>query len=104
MRALMLLVGTAGFVVAGCGGGSTAKNDAAGAGATVAGTLTLPAAAPGKPYAVRIFTVAGAPGTPVGEVTGSTPAGTTLPYVIASVPAGTYFVLGFVDVDASGGT
>jgi hypothetical protein len=27
-----------------------------------------------------------------------------LPYLIANVPAGTYFILGFVDVDNSGGT
>ena len=90
---------------AGCGSSSSSGADAAGSGATVAGTLTLPAAAPSKPYAAMIFTAAAAAGvTPVAQTMGTTGSGTTVDYSIANVPAGTYFVLGFVDVDGSGGT
>jgi len=41
--------------------------------------------------------------TATAETSGTTGAGTSLPYAIATVPAGTYFILGFVDVDSSGG-
>ena len=77
---------------------------AGGGRATVVGTLTLPAATIGRPYSVRILTAAGSPTVaPVREATGTTANTTTLPYSIADVPAGTYFILAFVDVDASGG-
>jgi hypothetical protein len=71
----------------------------------VAGTLTLPADAHATPYAVMLFTAVGAAGaTPVAQTMGTTGNGTTIDYSIANVPAGTYFLLGFVDVDGSGGT
>jgi hypothetical protein len=71
----------------------------------VSGTLTLPASAPGKPYTVKLFTMDGRSTlTPTAEANGTTGAGTSLAYAIETVPAGTYFVLGFVDVDMSGGT
>ena len=74
-------------------------------GATVGGTLTLPGTATGKPYSVRLFTTAGRMTlTSTAETTGSTTGNALLPYSIAHVPAGTYFILGFVDVDGSGGT
>jgi uncharacterized protein (DUF2141 family) len=93
------------MAAAGCSSSSSGAADAAGSGANVAGTLTLPTAAARKPYAVMIFTAAGAPGaTPVAQTMGTTGTGTNVPYAIANVPAGTYFVLGFVDVDGSGGT
>ena len=74
------------------------------AGATVVGTVTLPAATTGKPYSVRILTVAGSPtATPVGETTGTTAGASSFQYAISGVAAGSYFVLAFVDVDGSGG-
>jgi hypothetical protein len=90
----------------GCGGGSAAPADGGDTGLAprVSGTLTLPAAAPGKPWAVKLFTAAGrATLTATAETSGTTPDGTSLPYAIAAIPEGTYFVLGFVDVDSSGG-
>jgi hypothetical protein len=48
--------------------------------------------------------VAGVPNTvPVGEASGQTSGSTSLPYSISGVPAGSYFILAFVDVDSSGG-
>jgi hypothetical protein len=89
--------------LAACADGSPGAPDAA-ARATVTGTLTLPGATTGKLFSVRILSMAGAPSiTPVGEASGQTAGGTTLSYFIADVPAGTYFVLAFVDVDSSGG-
>ena len=71
--------------------------------ATVAGTLTLPAASTGKPYGVRLLSKAGDPAVlPTGQMTGTT-AGSAIQYSITDVPAGSYFVLGFVDNDSSGG-
>jgi hypothetical protein len=93
------------IVTAACGEESTPGRDSgagdAGTAATVVGTLALPAATSGKPYSVRILRVPGA--VPVGEATGTTAGGTTLSYTIPAVPAGSYFLLGFVDVDGSGG-
>jgi hypothetical protein len=102
-------------VLSGCGwwpdgghggpGGSTSGDADGGDGATVRGTLTLPGTATGKPYSVRLFTTAGRMTvTSTAETAGSTSGNTLLPYSIAHVPAGTYFILGFVDVDGSGGT
>src|SRR5436190_11729485 len=70
----------------------------------VIGTLTLPAMAPGKPYFVRVVTTPGP--TFVAQATGTTSDATTIPYTIGlgvSIPAGSYYLLGFVDVDESGG-
>jgi hypothetical protein len=70
---------------------------------TINGTITLPAASTGKPFGVRLYTQAGVPGAvPVAQTSGTT-SGATLNYAIANAPEGTYFLLGFVDVDASGG-
>jgi hypothetical protein len=105
MRSYLLIAAAAIVSTSGCGGSSAPNDAATGAGATVAGSLTLPAAAPGKPYAAMIFTTAGvAGGAPVAQTMGTTGSGTTVDYSIANVPAGTYFLLGFVDVDGSGGT
>jgi hypothetical protein len=101
-------------ILAGCillGGCSSASatgdagGDAATSGATVVGTLTLPGTAAGKSYFVRIVTATGmAALMPTAQTSGSTTGSTMLPYSIANVPAGTYFILGFVDVNNSGGT
>ncbi len=88
---LLLLLGS------GCGSDAMSTT-----GATVTGTLTLPAATSGKPYFVRLMTTLGT--TFVAEQSGTTTANTTLSYSMAGAAAGTYFVLGFVDVDSSGGT
>jgi hypothetical protein len=77
-------------------------SDSAG-GATVTGTLTLPGTASGVAYGVRILETAGVPGAaPVAEANGQTTGAAMLDYSISGVPAGTYFVLAFVDVDGSG--
>ena len=106
VRVWALVVGAA--LVAGCGSSSAAPADGGGdTGATprVSGTLTLPAASPGKPWSVKLFTMDGRTTlTATAETSGTTPDGTALPYAISTVPAGTYFILGFVDVDMSGGT
>jgi hypothetical protein len=72
-----------------------------GAAATVAGTVTLPGSAAGKPYAVRVLTMPGL--SFVAQSTGTTTGGSSISYTIAGVPAGRYFLLAFVDVDSSGG-
>jgi hypothetical protein len=76
----------------------------ASAGATVMGTITLPGSAPGATFGVRLAATPGAITTPIAQTSGKTMASTTLPYEIADVPAGTYFLLAFVDVDGSGGS
>lgn len=92
-------------VVVGCGGSGAGSTLDASGGAKVSGTLTLPAANPGKPYTVKLFTMAGrASLMATTETSGLTAATPSVAYAIATVPAGTYFVLGFVDVDGSGGT
>ena len=70
----------------------------------VTGTLTLPASAPGKPYFVRVVTMPGP--AFVAQAAGTTSDTTTISYRMGgdvSIPPGTYYVLGFVDVDESGG-
>jgi hypothetical protein len=74
-------------------------------GAIAVGTLTLPGTASGKHYEVRIVTAPGAATlTPVATASGTTTGSMSLAYSIANVPAGTYFILGFVDVNGVGGT
>lgn len=71
----------------------------------MAGTLTLPGTATGKHYEVRIVTSTGAATlAPVAMTSGTTTGSTTLAYSIPNVPAGTYFILAFVDVNGTGGT
>jgi hypothetical protein len=81
----------------GCDGSS---NDMANQ-ASVAGTLTLPGTAI-APYFVRLQAMIGA-ATSVAVATGTSNGTTTLAYSIASVPAGTYFMIAAVDIDSSGG-
>jgi len=114
MRILALLPLTV-IACAGCGGDSDPTTDAAGdvaidthpdspLGGTVTGTLTLPGTAFGRPLGVRILASAGSAGAPVAQTAEDFSNGTTSQtYSIANVPAGTYFVLGFVDVDGTGG-
>jgi hypothetical protein len=101
-RILLVVLGAFTWLgAAGCADDSSAPGAA---GAMVVGTLTLPGTAMGKPFSVKLFRMAGVPGmAPVAETSGSTTGSTMLSYTIAAVPAGSYFVLGFVDVDASGG-
>jgi hypothetical protein len=74
-------------------------------GATVTGTLMLPGTATGKQYQVRVVTGLGAATlTPVAVATGTTTGSTTLTYSIPDVPAGTYYILAFVDVNGTSGT
>ena len=84
--------------------GSDAGSDVT-TGATVVGTLTLPGTASGKHYEVRIVTAPGSAAlTPVATASGTTTGSMSLTYSIPNVPAGTYFILGFVDVNGLGGT
>jgi hypothetical protein len=74
-------------------------------GATVVGTLTLPGTASGKHYEVHIGTAPGSAAlTPVAMTSGMTTGSMSLAYSIPNVPAGTYFILGYVDVNGLGGT
>jgi hypothetical protein len=84
-------------------GKSTEATDAA-AGASVIGTLTLAAPSPGASWFVRLATSPAGVTTPVAETTGTAAGTASIDYQIQNVPAGTYFMLGFVDVDGSGGT
>lgn len=74
-------------------------------GGNVIGTLTLPGSPPqGAKGTVALFTALPPTGT---EVTGSefsATGSTSVDYQIMGVPAGTYFILGFIDVDGSGGS
>jgi hypothetical protein len=73
-------------------------------GASVFGTLTLPATAPGKPFVAILALEAPSVVTePTATIMQSVPAGTTLDYRFENVPPGTYFLLTYVDVDESGG-
>lgn len=71
--------------------------------ATVTGTLTLPGTGAGRAYGVRIALTPGAIATPIAQTSGVTTASAMLSYSIPDVPAGTYYLLAFVDVDGSGG-
>jgi hypothetical protein len=72
--------------------------------ATVLGTLTLPETTAGKKGIIALYARLPPEGTVVVSSALSTTGGATLDYAIAGVPAGTYFILGFIDVDGSGGT
>jgi hypothetical protein len=104
-RACRVLVACA--ALSACGKSTQSTDGATGdltAGASVAGTLTLPGAAQGASTFVRLAVSPIAVTTPAAEATGTTTGTTSLDYVISDVPSGTYFMLAFVDVDASGGT
>lgn len=99
---------TVACVCIGCGSGSSGTGDPgptdAGEGATVTGTLTLPGVAADKPWSVRLYDSVGVAGAaPASEASGRTGDGTTVAYSMNDVPAGSFFLLGFVDVDESGG-
>ncbi len=70
---------------------------------TVAGTLTLPGTAQAK-GTVAVFATLPPAGTAVASSGIMSTGSTTFDYRILDVPAGTYFILGFFDVDSSGGT
>jgi hypothetical protein len=72
--------------------------------ATVIGTLTLPAASRAAKGTVSLFTTLPPGGTSVASSGFSTTGGASVDYEVLAVPAGTYFILGSVDVDGSGGT
>ena len=97
------------FAFAGCGADDVASadagpGDAGETGSMVSGTLTVPASMLGKPYFVRFLDSVGVAGTaPAAQTNGLTPDATTIEYTIPGVPPGTYFLLGVVDVDESGG-
>jgi hypothetical protein len=92
----------AGLVAGACG---SAGNKCCDVSATVAGTLTLPGTATGKHYEVRIVTATGAATlNPVAMTSGTATGSATLAYSIPNVPAGTYYILAFVDVNGTGGT
>jgi len=75
-----------------------------GAVATVIGTLTLPATSQAAKGMVSFFTTLPPGGTSVASSGFSTTGGASIDYEVLAVPAGTYFILGFVDVNGSGGT
>lgn len=78
--------------------------DSAATGASVFGTLTLPASAPGKPFvAILALEAENVITDRTATVMQSAPAGTTIDYRFDGVPAGTYYLLTYVDVDESGG-
>jgi hypothetical protein len=83
--------------VTACGKGSAGVT-----GATVIGTLALPGTAQATGMAA-IFATLPPGGTAVATSALASTGTTNLDYQIPAVP-GTYFILGFIDVDASGGT
>lgn len=72
-------------------------------GATVMGTLTLPGTAQATGM-LAFYTTLPPAGTAVATAALVSTGTTSLDYLIGGVPAGTYFILGFIDVDGSGGT
>ena len=74
------------------------------AGATVAGTLTLPGKPPqGAKGTVALYTALPPAGMAVTETGFVATGDTSVDYQIIGVPAVAYFILGFVDNDGSGG-
>jgi hypothetical protein len=108
MRGTLLFALVFALLSGACSSQAASSSDAGGdvmAGATVIGTLTLPGTASGKHYEVRIVTAPGsATLAPVATASGTTTGSMSLTYSIANIPAGTYFILGFVDVNGVGGT
>jgi hypothetical protein len=74
------------------------STDGGGGSTTVVGTLTLPAAAAGRPYAVLVDNDANGDNGAVREVSGTCGTGTEQAYTISNVPAGTYYVYAVVGV------
>jgi hypothetical protein len=70
-------------------------------GATVAGTLQLPAEAPGKTFAVVIDDDTNSANGFVKVITGTCGSGTRISYQITEVPAGTYYLYAVVWVVSS---
>ena len=85
----------AGFAMTACESSSTDGGDGY---ATVVGTLTLPAAAAGRPYAVLLDNDTNGDNGSVREVSGTCGSGTEQAYTITNVPAGTYYVYAAVGV------
>jgi len=63
-----------------------------------------PGLAIGMSYFVRLATSPSTITTPVAETTGTPGNLNYIDYQIDGIPAGGYFMLGFIDVDGSGGT
>ncbi len=84
------------FAFAGCGKNSTAPPKEKEAIPNVVGTLTLPAEAPGKWYAVAMDSDTSSANGFVKVVTGTCGSGVKVPYEMKDVPAGTYYLYGVV--------
>ena len=85
----------AGFAMTACSSSST---DGGGGSTTVVGTLTLPAAAAGRPYAVLVDNDKNGDNGTIGEASGTCGSDTEQAYTINNVPAGTYYVYAAVGV------
>ena len=94
-RAIVFLVTVALFLLPGCGSDDDTPNGNGGS-ATVSGTLTLPSGAAGMTYYVAVDDDVTGDNGDVASTTGSCPAGTSVPYTIANVPSGTYYVYAVV--------
>jgi len=90
--------------LSGCGKSAQTADGGATTGASVIGRLYLPGTVPGVSYFVRLATSVSTVTTPVVETKGTTPNINFIDYELHNVPAGSYFMLTFVDVDGSGGT
>jgi hypothetical protein len=96
--------GLAGTAVCGQPSDAGVAGADADAAATVIGTLTLPAASRPAKGMVSLFTTLPPGGTAVASSGFAATGGASVDYEVLAVPAGTYFILGSVDVDRSGGT
>ncbi len=85
----------AGFAMTACNSSSTGGG---GVSATVVGTLTLPAAAADRPYAVLVDNDTDGDNGTIRAVFGTCGSGTEQAYTINNVPAGTYYVYAAVGV------
>jgi hypothetical protein len=89
---LGIILGTA------CGGDDGATTGAP----IVTGTLTLPGTSTGARWGVELLTAPGA--AAVARASGETSGSASLDYEIEGAAAGTYLLLGFVDIDGTGTT
>jgi hypothetical protein len=73
-------------------------------GTTVSGTIVFPGSAPGKPWGVVLARAADeVVSDPVAVAMGTMDDAGSFDYEIIAVPAGTYVMVAYVDVDESGG-
>lgn len=86
-----------------CDSSTSSNNDDKNTGnATVTGNLTLPAAAPGKMWAVLVDNDFDGDNGQIKLVTGSCGSGTNVPYSVSNVPAGTFYIYAAVFVVSDG--